>query len=75
MATLVGRMAWERITQAISTGINPKASDFQIWAESQQGWHPTQTLNGTLKYIDKNGVTRLTLKQELQELPEATTLM
>jgi hypothetical protein len=75
MATLVGRMAWERITQAISTGINPKASDFQIWAESQQGWHPTQTLNGTLKYIDfdrdraGNGVTRLTLKQGTPRAP------
>ena len=45
MATLAGRMAWERIIQAISTGINPKASDFQVWAESQQGWHPTQKPN------------------------------
>lgn len=36
MATLVGRMAWERITQAISTAINPKASDFQIWAEGKE---------------------------------------
>lgn len=36
MATLAGQMAWKRITQAISTKINPKASDFQMWAESQQ---------------------------------------
>ncbi len=63
MATLAGRMAWERIIQAISTGINPQASDFQVWAESQQGWHPTQTPNGPLKYIDKKQVARLTLKQ------------
>lgn len=69
MATLSGRMAWERITQAISTRINPKASDFQMWAESQQGWHPTQTPNGPLKYIDKNGVTRLTLKQGTPRAP------
>jgi hypothetical protein len=63
MATLAGRMAWQRIIQAISTNINPKASDFQVWAESQQGWHLTQTPNGPLKYIDKNGKARLTLKQ------------
>lgn len=69
MATLAGRMAWQRIIQAISTGINPKASDFQMWAESQQGWHPTQTPNGPLKYIDKNGLTRLTLKQGTPRTP------
>lgn len=69
MATLAGRMAWERIIQAISTGINPKASDFQVWAQSQQGWHPTQTPNGPLKYIDKNGVVRLTLKQGSPRAP------
>jgi len=69
MATLAGRMAWEGIIQAISTGINPKASDFQVWAESQQGWHPTQTPNGPLKYFDKNGVARLTLKQGTPRAP------
>jgi len=69
MATLAGRMAWERIIQAISTGINPKASDFQVWAESQQGWHPTQTPNGPLKYFDKNRVARLTLKQGSPRTP------
>lgn len=69
MATLAGRRAWERIIQAISTRINPKASDFQVWAESQQGWHPTQTPNGPLKYIDKNGVVRLTLKQGSPRAP------
>lgn len=69
MATLAGRMAWKRITQAISTGINPKASDFQVWAESQQGWHPTQTPNGPLKYIDKKQVARLTLKQGTPRAP------
>lgn len=69
MATLAGRMAWTRIIQAISTGINPKASDFQVWADSQQGWHPTQAPNGPLKYIDKNRVARLTLKQGSPRAP------
>ena len=69
MATLAGRRAWERIIEAISTRINPKASDFQVWAESQQGWHPTQTPNGSLKYIDKKQVARLTLKQGSPRAP------
>ena len=68
MTTLAGRMAWERIIQAISTDINPKASDFQVWAESE-GWHPTQTPNGPLKYIDKKQVARLTLKQGTPRAP------
>ena len=63
MATLAGRRAWQRIIQAISTNINPQASDFQVWADSQQGWHRKETSNGPLKYIDKNGKVRLTLKQ------------
>ncbi len=62
-------MAWGRIIQAISTRINPKASDFKMWAESQQGWHPNKTPNGPLKYIDKNGVARLTLKQGTPRAP------
>ena len=53
----------------ISTGINPKASDFKVWAESEQGWHPTQKPNGPLKYIDNNGVARLTLKQGSPRTP------
>ena len=69
MATIAGRMAWQRIIQAISTNINPKASDFQVWAESQQGWHLTLTPNGPLKYIDKNGKARLTLKQGTPRAP------
>jgi hypothetical protein len=40
-----------------------------VWAESQQGWHLTQTPNGPLKYIDKNGVVRLTLKQGSPRAP------
>ncbi|MEG4998590.1 MAG: hypothetical protein WBA89_09670 [Microcoleus sp.] len=69
METLAGRMAWERIIQAISTGINPKASDFKVWAESEQGWHRQETSNGPLKYIDNNGVARLTLKQGSPRTP------
>lgn len=63
MATIAGKLAWERIMQAIKTGDKPKASDFKIWAESQQGWHPTATPTGPLKYVDKNGLIRVTIKQ------------
>jgi len=69
MASLAGRQAWERIIQAVIIGSQPKASDFIIWAEAQKGWQPTQTPNGLSKYVDKNGVTRLTLKQGSQRTP------
>jgi len=63
MASIKGRQAWQRIIQAFITGTQPKASDLKIWAKSQNGWQQKQTLNGPLKYVDKNGFTRLTLKQ------------
>ena len=69
MATLAGKLAYERITQALKAGILPKASDFKTWAESQQNWYPTQTANGPLKYVDKNGIIRLTLKQGSSRTP------
>lgn len=69
MATLAGKLAWERIIQALKTGIKPKASDFKTWAESQQNWYPTQTPNGPLKYVDKKGIIRLTLKQGSSRTP------
>lgn len=69
MASLAGRQAWERIIQAVIICSQPKASDFIIWAEAQKGWQPTQTPNGPLKYVDKNGITRLTLKQGSQRTP------
>lgn len=69
MASLAGRQAWERIIQAAIAGGQPKASDFKIWAESQKDWQPTQTPNGPLKYVDKNGFTRLTLKQGSSRTP------
>lgn len=69
MANIAGRLAWERIIQAIKTGIKPKASDFKTWAESQQGWHSTATQTGPLKYVDKNGLIRVTLKQGSSRTP------
>lgn len=44
-----------------SGGTKPKASDLKSWAEAQ-GWSPSQTANGPLKYTDSNGVARLTIK-------------
>ncbi len=55
--------------QAIETGVNPKACNLKLWSESQQGWHPTQTPNGPLKYVDKNGIIRVTLKQGSPRAP------
>ncbi|WP_449419288.1 hypothetical protein [Phormidium nigroviride] len=69
MATIAGRLAWERIIQAIKTGVKPKASDFKTWAESQQGWRSTATSTGPLKYVDKNGFIRVTLKQGSNRTP------
>lgn len=69
MANIAGRLAWERIIQAIKTGVKPNASDFKIWAESQQGWHSMATSTGPLKYSDKNGFIRVTLKQGSNRTP------
>ena len=59
---------FQRIIQAVVGGEVPKASDFKLWAESK-GWQPTQTASSPLKYVDENGVARLTLKQGSSRTP------
>ena len=40
----------------------PAASEIASWAEAQ-GFTRTQTAKGPIKYVDKNGFVRITLKQ------------
>ena len=46
----------------------PKASELSDFAE-RQGWHPSQTENGPLKYTDDNGVVRMTVKRGSPRTP------
>ncbi|WP_243793884.1 hypothetical protein [Saccharopolyspora gloriosae] len=50
-------------------GPTPKASELADWAEAQ-GWNKTQTSNGRpAKYVDENGINRLTLKHGSPRAP------
>ncbi|MBC6447148.1 putative T7SS-secreted protein [Actinokineospora xionganensis] len=49
-------------------GAKPKASELDEWAQAQ-GWTKTQTDNGPPKYVDDNGVTRLTIKEGSPRAP------
>jgi hypothetical protein len=50
------------------TGTTPKASDIAGWAE-RQGWTRAQTPTGPIKYVDENGITRVTIKQGSPRTP------
>ena len=49
-------------------GDTPKASDVARWAEDQ-GWSRTQTPTGPVKYMDENGVPRVTIKRGSPRTP------
>jgi len=49
-------------------GRTPKASELKKYAEGQ-GWKPTQTEGGPLKYIDENGIPRVTIKRGSSRAP------
>ncbi len=49
-------------------GKTPKASELKKFAE-QQGFKPSQSANGPLKFVDKNGVNRITIKQGSSRAP------
>jgi hypothetical protein len=51
-----------------SGGARPRASELDEWAKAQ-GWSRTQTDNGPPKYVDENGVTRLTIKEGSPRAP------
>ncbi|WWR58702.1 hypothetical protein V1457_25895 [Saccharopolyspora sp. SCSIO 74807] len=49
------------LSDYFSGGVAPRASDLDKYAAAQ-GWTKTQTPDGPPKYVDENGVTRMTLK-------------
>ena len=49
-------------------GRTPTASELSNWA-AQQGWKPSQSATGPLKYTDANGIVRLTLKRGSSRAP------
>lgn len=52
----------------LTRGGGAKASDLVGFGESQ-GWTRTQTENGPIKFVDENGVTRLTIKSGSPRAP------
>jgi hypothetical protein len=51
-----------KLSEYFDQGTSPKASDLARCAEDN-GWKKQQTENGPPKYVDDNGITRMTLKQ------------
>jgi len=49
-------------------GRTPKASELKKFAE-QQGWKLSRTANGPIKYMDKSGVYRMTIKRGSSRAP------
>ena len=49
-------------------GRTPTASEISQWAR-QQGWTPSQTATGPLKYTDANGIVRATIKRGSSRAP------
>ncbi|NHC51533.1 hypothetical protein [Pseudomonas sp. AU8050] len=56
------------INKIFEPGRTPKASELKQYAEAQ-GWKPVQTGGGTLKYLDANGIPRVTIKQGSSRAP------
>jgi hypothetical protein len=56
------------LADLFASGTKPKASDLEDYALSQ-GWTKTQTPNGPPKYVDENGVVRMTIKQGSPRTP------
>ncbi|WP_084794879.1 hypothetical protein [Pseudomonas orientalis] len=56
------------INKIFEPGRTPKASELKQYAEAQ-GWKPTQTDGGPLKYLDANGIPRVTIKQGSSRAP------
>jgi hypothetical protein len=56
------------LAELFASGAKPKASELEDYALSQ-GWTKTQTPNGPPKYVDENGVVRMTIKQGSPRTP------
>lgn len=54
--------------ELFTDGNTPKASELERYAQSE-GWTKIQTANGPPKYVDENGVTRLTIKSATDRAP------
>ncbi|WPO98276.1 filamentous hemagglutinin N-terminal domain-containing protein [Pseudomonas sp. HR96] len=72
-ASLVGRETAEisgakGIDNIFASGRTPKASELKEYAEAQ-GWKPSQTDGGPLKYVDESGIPRVTIKQGSSRAP------
>lgn len=72
MAILSGRnlskIGAKNLDELFQAGRTPNASELIKYAQ-QQGWKPTQTANGPLKYVDSNGIPRVTIKQGSSRAP------
>ena len=69
-ATL-GRSGAKGIDKIFEAGRTPKASELKEYATAQ-GWKPSQTHGGPLKYVDENGVPRVTIKQGSSRAPRSS---
>lgn len=56
------------VDDIFKAGRTPKASELKKYADGQ-GWKPTQTEDGPLKYVDENGIPRVTIKQGSSRAP------
>ncbi|MGP3959114.1 PrsW family glutamic-type intramembrane protease [Nonomuraea sp. 3N208] len=61
-----------RLGDYFQGGARPKASELEEFAKAQ-GWTRTQTPNGPPKYVDENGIVRLTIKQGSPRTPGSET--
>ncbi len=59
---------YKSLDDIFSQGVTPKASQLKEFAESK-GWKASQTENGPLKYIDENGIPRITIKKGSSRTP------
>jgi len=64
----VNKAITKSLDDIFKAGKIPKASELKQFAESQ-GWKPLQTEGGPLKYIDENGIPRVTIKQGSTRAP------
>ncbi|WP_241072541.1 hypothetical protein [Achromobacter xylosoxidans] len=67
-AALSGAKGTGNVADLFSSGRTAKASELKRYAEGQ-GWKASQTEGGPLKYVDDNGVARLTIKQGSSRAP------
>lgn len=71
LAAVLGRLVMggaKGINKIFEPGRTPKASELKQYAEAQ-GWKPVQTDGGPLKYLDANGIPRVTIKQGSSRAP------